>query len=66
MDRTPRLTSITGTSRALIATVGVDEAVDTLVAQFGWDATVQAVARIEGDIGGRALGRAVAGLARGG
>ena len=52
---TPRLQSITGVSRALISTVGVEEAVAILIAQFGWDTSMLALARIDGPNGGRAL-----------
>ncbi|MGI9018553.1 MAG: hypothetical protein ACR2HR_15870 [Euzebya sp.] len=54
-DRTPRLRSISGVARALIATVGVDEAVSILVAQFGWDTAFLALAHVTGDDGARAL-----------
>ena len=60
MDHTsPRLSSITGVGRALIATLGMDQAISVMVTQFGWDATVQAVAALEGPVGGRALMLAV-------
>lgn len=48
MNSSPRLTSIAGVARALIATVGVDEGVAILIAQFGWDVAFSALARIEG------------------
>ncbi len=59
MNHTPRLTSITGVARALIATVGVDDAVAILIAQFGWDVTFQAVAALEGPEATTALWRAL-------
>ncbi len=60
MDHTtPRLSSITGVGRALIVTLGIEQAISVMVTQFGWDATVQAVAAIEGPEGGRALMLAV-------
>jgi hypothetical protein len=55
----PRLTSIAGVARALIATVGVDEGVAILIAQFGWDVTFAALARIEGPDAAAALWLAV-------
>ena len=43
----PRLSSISGVARALIATVGVDDAVTILITQFGWDTAFVALARLE-------------------
>jgi hypothetical protein len=43
----PRLSSISGVARALIATVGVDDAVLILTSQFGWDVAFIALARLE-------------------
>ena len=50
MDRhpQPRLSSISGVARALIATVGVEDAVMILTTQFGWDIAFNALARLEG------------------
>jgi geranylgeranyl pyrophosphate synthase len=48
VNSSPRLTSIAGVARALIATVGVDEGVAILTAQFGWDVAFSALARLEG------------------
>lgn len=62
MDRTPRLTSITGVSRALLVTAGVDDAVSILVTQFGWDVAFNALARLEGPQAEAALWRAVEAL----
>lgn len=59
VESAPRLTSITGVARALIATVGVDEAVTILIAQFGWDVATCALARLDGDAAGQALWLAV-------
>ncbi len=59
MEPLPRLTSIAGVARALLATVGVDEGVGILVAQFGWDVTFLAVAQLPGDEAAHALWRAV-------
>jgi hypothetical protein len=55
----PRLKSITGVSRALISTIGVDDAVRILVAQFGWDLAFSALSHLEGPESGPALFRAV-------
>jgi hypothetical protein len=49
VEPSPRLKSITGVSRALIATVGVDEAVSILIAQFGWDIAFSALANLDSD-----------------
>lgn len=43
----PRLSSISGVARALIATIGVDDAVMILTTQFGWDTAFVALARLE-------------------
>lgn len=59
MQPIPRLTSITGVSRALLTIVGVEEAMTILVAQFGWDVAFNAVAHLEGPQGAAALWRAV-------
>lgn len=52
---TPKLRSIVGVASALIHTVGVEEAVTILVAQFGWDVAFVACSHVEGADGGRAL-----------
>ncbi|WP_108664836.1 hypothetical protein [Euzebya rosea] len=52
---TPKLRSITGVARALIATVGVDEAVTILVTQFGWDVAFSAMSHVEGPEGSRGM-----------
>jgi hypothetical protein len=59
----PRLKSIVGVSRALIATVGVNDAVSILIAQFGWDVAFHALARLDSADAGAALWRAVEELA---
>jgi hypothetical protein len=49
MDSQPlRLTSVMGVARALLATVEIHEAVEVLVAEFGWDVTFQALALLRG------------------
>ena len=52
---TPKLRSITGVARALIATVGVEEAVTILLTQFGWDIAFSAVSHVDGPEGARAM-----------
>jgi hypothetical protein len=47
VNSSPRLTSIAGVARALIATVGIEEGVAILTAQFGWDVAFSALAHIE-------------------
>lgn len=64
MEPAPRLTSIAGVARALIATVGVDDAVTILVGQFGWDTTFAALARLECPEASVAMWRSVELLAR--
>jgi hypothetical protein len=63
VERAPRLSSITGVARALIATVGVEDAVGILIAQFGWDVAFQALAGVDGVDAAVALWRAVEALA---
>ncbi len=62
MSPSPRLSSIAGVARALIATVGVEEGVAILSAQFGWDVTFAALARLEGTDACKALWLAVESL----
>lgn len=59
VEQLPRLTSIAGVARALLATVGVDEGVGILVGQFGWDVTFAALAQLPGEDAAKALWRAV-------
>lgn len=47
--RIPRLTSVMGVARALISTVGAEDAVEVLVLEFGWDIAFQALALLQGD-----------------
>ncbi len=56
--RQPRLSSISGVARALIATVGVDDAVVILTTQFGWDTAFVALAHLEVPEAAAALWRA--------
>lgn len=59
MQPAPRLKSITGVSRALIATVGIEDAVRILVSQFGWDVAFSALSHLDSPEAGPALYRAV-------
>lgn len=45
----PRLTSVMGVGRALLSTVSASEAVEILIAEFGWDQAFQAIALLRGD-----------------
>jgi hypothetical protein len=65
VNSSPRLSSIAGVARALMATVGVKEGVEILTAQFGWDVTFAAVARLEGPEACQALWLAVESLCSG-
>lgn len=58
MDRTPRLTSVMGVARALLATIDERESVEVLVAEFGWDVAFQALALLRGESASRAFGYA--------
>ncbi len=58
MDRTPRLTSVMGVARALLATVDASETVEVLVAEFGWDVTFQALSLLQGPEATTAFGLA--------
>lgn len=62
----PTLRGVAGTARALLATVEVEEAVGMLIAAFGWDLTVEAVAQVGGDAAAEALVVAVRALPRDG
>lgn len=62
MEHLPRLSSISGVARALIATIGVDEAVSILVTQFGWDVAFNALAKIDSAEGTEAMFRCVSHL----
>lgn len=59
MDRpTPRLTSVMGVARALLATLDAREAVEVMALEFGWDATFQALALLRGADAEAAFGHA--------
>jgi hypothetical protein len=47
--REPRLTTVMGVARAVIATVGPRDAARVLIDEFGWDVTFQALALLRGD-----------------
>lgn len=52
----PRLTAVMGVARALVSTVGVEDGVDVLIEEFGWDVTFQALALLRGPEAERAFG----------
>lgn len=52
----PRLTTVMGVSRALLATVGSTDAARVLVDEFGWDAAFQGLALLRGDAASEAFG----------
>lgn len=52
----PRLTAVLGVTRAMIATLGARDAVTVLLAEFGWDATFQALAMLRGEDAQEAFG----------
>jgi hypothetical protein len=52
----PRLTTVMGVARAVIATVGPEDAAGVLVDEFGWDVTFQALALLRGDEARAAFG----------
>lgn len=58
VERQPRLSSISGVARALIATVGVDDAVVILTTQFGWDIAFIALAQLDSPEASTALWKA--------
>lgn len=57
-DTTPRLTSVMGVARALLATIEVREAVTVLVVEYGWDVAFQALALLRGEHATEAFGAA--------
>jgi hypothetical protein len=54
--RTPRITAVMGLARALLDTLGPEEAVDVLLSEFGWDLSFQALALVRSEATPRALG----------
>lgn len=54
----PRLTTVLGVARAVLATVGPRVATPALVDEFGWDRTFQALALLRGDLACEAFGLA--------
>ena len=59
MTRRPlRLTTVMAVARAILATVSPREAVDVMIAEFGWDATFQACALLRGEDAREAFGHA--------
>lgn len=57
-EKTPRVTSVMGVARALLATLDVRETVAVLVVEFGWDVTFQALALLRGEHASEAFGAA--------
>lgn len=49
MTEPPRLTTVMGVARAVLATVGPRDAARVLSDEFGWDATFHALALLPGD-----------------
>lgn len=64
-SRPLRLTTVMAVARAILATVPAREAIEVMVAEFGWDATFQACALLRGDAAGEAFGHAWAHLLTG-
>lgn len=62
MDQAPRLKSIAGVAQALMTTVGTEQTVQILVAQFGWDLAFSALAGVDRPQACAALWLAVAEL----
>lgn len=54
--REPRLTTVMGVARAVIATVGPRAAARVLIDEFGWDVTFQALALLRGEDATAAFG----------
>lgn len=52
----PRLTAVLGVARAMLDTLGAEDAVDVLVAEFGWDTTFETLALLRGGRANRAFG----------
>lgn len=61
-SRPLRLTTVMAVARALLATVPAREAVEVMVAEFGWDATFQACVLLRGPSAHEAFGHAWAHL----
>ena len=57
-----RLTTVMAVARALLATVPPREAVEVMVAEFGWDPTFQACVLLTGEPAREAFGHAWAHL----
>jgi hypothetical protein len=52
----PRLTTVMGVGRAVLAAVGPGAGARVLADEFGWDATFQALAVLRGDAAREAFG----------
>ena len=61
-QRPLRLTTVMAVARAVLETVGPEEAVEVLVDEFGWDATFQACSLLRGPAAEAAFGHAWAHL----
>lgn len=56
--REPRLTTVMGVARAVIATVGPRDAARALIDEFGWDVSFQALALLRGEEAAATFGAA--------
>jgi hypothetical protein len=54
----PRIAAVVGIARALLETLEIEDAVDVLVAEFGWDLAFQALALLHGPVASDAFGAA--------
>ncbi len=54
----PRLTAVLGVVKAMLATLGPEDALDVLLAEFGWDVTFSTLALIREPVAQRAFGLA--------
>ncbi len=52
----PRLVALLGVARAMLSTLGPRDALSMLLAEFGWDATLQLLALLRGDEAAAAFG----------
>lgn len=51
----PRLTAVLGVARAMLDTLSMEDAVEVLVAEFGWDVAFQTLALLRGAKANRAF-----------
>ncbi|MFT5222842.1 MAG: hypothetical protein ACI867_001148 [Glaciecola sp.] len=52
----PRLTSVMGVASALLSALSTTEAVEILIAEFGWDLSYQSLSLLRGDDAATAFG----------